>query len=423
MDSAENTVQTDIGGYARAAVRPLALVLVLAALSTGSSAQVIQLQEAERCVIRWAKPSSRFEKTPFASGGACVIDWGHRKGDSLTWNWDLKVPLKRAVIALRYAYDQANMTAREGPQDRARQLMLCVDGRTTIPLHVPNTGGWGDFETAYGALPDLEAGAHTVVLTAPVDRIVTNLDCFTVFCGEPQQWLPTQFRNTIVARQTSPPICVKMTPFANVVHTPKQIVAEFTRIYWWFAQFTGWEADRSVVTVHIYEDPNVGAHENGLGIHFPDHNFNWDVGNWCHEMTHVCENGQTPDWFGHALVRTVDAFDSIDTLYPNRPGVLPEQRVQKEREMQALAKKVLDDPNYRTADLQELFFALRARFGTRATSGFYHAMKEAGDGGEIELRRGWHFTKEHVVTFMSRAIGQDARPYFEKWTGWKDVSP
>lgn len=384
-------------------------------------AQIFKIQEAEDCQIVWSRNESKFDHTSFASGGTMVVWWGFSKSDSITWNWDLISPLSNATLALRYGYDNADMTRREGPQDAERILMFCLDGKTPVAIPVPETRGWGDFETVYYNLPPLAVGKHTLVLSPKNDKTATNLDCFTVFCGKPEKVLPLPFCTTVVARQKYPPIQVKMTPKAVTRWTPEQTLQNFTRIYNWFKDWMGWEPDRKEINVHIHEE-KCGAFEDGAGVHFEMENFNWDVGNWCHEMNHVFDNGYFPGWTGHSIIRTMDSFDSIDSLFPDRqyPGQTKASRIRDKRN---IAMRILGNPAFRTDDLQDVFFALRFKFGKNATYGFYHAIKAAADRKEIPLHRGCGFTKEQMVKYMSQAIGEDARPYFERWNGWKDAKP
>jgi hypothetical protein len=382
-------------------------------------AQIIWQREAENSVIVSARPGDKTNSSLLASGQFYTTNWGSLKEDSISCIWLLHSPVKYGQVALRYAYDDADMTRREGPQDTTRNLILYIDGTTTRILHVPDTHGWADFETAYCELPDLAPGRHTLELKPASVKVITNVDCITIFTGIADHVLSLPFRQTVVARQKYPAIWVKMSPYCQVVWSPEQILKEFNKIYFWFKDWTGWEPDRQLINILIYEHAlGQGAYENSEGVNFDSANFNWDKGNWCHEMNHVWHNGYFPPFIEHALIRTNDAFDSIDGIFPDRirpPGETLESHTQDCRK---IANKILKNPNYWTDDFQEVMFALRVKFGPKLTTRFYHELLAAGKRGEIPLKRGGPLYKMHMVKYMSRAAGEDVTPYFAQWTGW-----
>ena len=383
-------------------------------------ARIIWLREAENSHLVSARPGEKTYSSLLASGGGCTANWGSLKEDSISCIWTLRSPLKYGQLALRYAYDDADMANREGPQDTTRNLILYIDGTTTRTLHVPETQGWGDFETAYCELPDLAPGRHTLELKPAAVKVMTNVDCFTVFAGIADHVLPLPFRQTVVARQKYPPIWIKMSPGCKVVWTPEQIVKEFNKIYFWFKDWTGWEPDRPLINVHVYEDSlGQGAYENGAGVHFGASNFNWDQGNWTHEMNHVWHNGYFPPFIEHPLIRTNDAFDSIDGIFPDQKHHPPsETSASHAQACREIANKILNNPYYQTDDFQEVLFALRVKYGPGLTKRFYHELLAAKKRGEIPLKRGGPIYKADILINMSRAAGEDVLPYFKRWNGW-----
>ena len=202
------------------------LFIIFLLLNQISISQVIFIQEAERCTIKADTPQKIINETIWASKGKCTNWWGTKKDDSISWKWMAKKPLKNAKLALRYAYDDADMTQRGGLQNKTRKLFMIIDDTTRLSLHVPDTKGWLDFETAYVDLPILDIGLHTFKLTTPEDKIITDVDCFTVFQGSASKYLPLPFRQTFVARQDYPRIWIKMTPYCKVKWTPNQILQD-----------------------------------------------------------------------------------------------------------------------------------------------------------------------------------------------------
>ena len=400
---------------------PGLLFIIFLFLNHFSQSQIIFIQEAERYTIKAAAPQKIINESKWASSGKGTNWWGTKKDDSISWKWTAKSTLKDAQMALRYAYNEADMTRREGPQDKKRELVMTIDDTTRLIFNVPDTGGWSDFETAYVNLPKLNIGLHTFVLTTPVDKILVDVDCFTVFQGSASYYLQLPFRNTIVARQSYPKIWIKMTPLCKVKWTPDQILRDFTKIYTWFKEFTGWEPDRPLVVVHVYEDKyKVGTFENGDGVHFEAENFNWDKGNWVHEMNHVWHNGYFPPLLEHPLIRTNDAFDASDGIFPDRDRPPGETFTSHLHQRALIAAKVLDNPNYKTDDFKEILFALRVKYGPKLITGFYHQLLEGKKRGEIPLKRNGPMYKNDILKYMSQAAGEEISPFFQRWNGWEN---
>lgn len=396
------------------------LLLIQLLVIPSVSANIIWQREAENSVIVTTRPVEKTYGSLLASGRFCTASWGSSTADSISCIWFLRSPLKYGQVALRYAYDNSDMTRREGPQDTTRNLILYIDGTTTRTLHVLDTHGWCDFETVYCELPDLAPGRHTLELKPAADKVMTNVDCITIFTGIADHVLPLPFRQTVVARQQYPPFWVKMSPYCRVTRSPEQILQAFNKIYFWFKDWTGWEPDRKLINIQIYEPAlGQGAYENSEGVNFDADNFNWDQGNWTHEMNHVFHNGYFPPFIEHPLIRTNDSFDSIDGIFPDQKhhplSETPESHAQACRN---IANKILKNPYYRTDDFKEVMFALRVKYGPKLTTRFYHELLAASKRGEIPLRRGGPLYKLHMVKYMSKAAGEDVTPYFAQWTGW-----
>ncbi|MGI8908600.1 MAG: hypothetical protein ACR2IE_19160 [Candidatus Sumerlaeaceae bacterium] len=386
-------------------------------------AQIIATQEAEGCTIAPAK-FYHLENSRFASADKYIAQFGGWTRQSMAWSFKLQQPVTEGRLAIRYSCDQSKIQERRGQKPAPRQLLLTVDRTLTGTVPVPDTGGWDTWHTAYMQLTSLSAGEHTFTLTAPAPLTTTHLDCFTLFVGDPAQVLPGPLRSNIVAKQKYPPITIKMTPGAHCGWTPEQLLAHFTKIYHWFHNHMGWEPDRPIINVNIYDTMHEVAHENGAGVHFQAADAQWNVGNWVHEMNHVFDNHYFPGWITHPLIRTNDAFDSCDAIFPDMPKQMREYQQKIRPERTALGLKLLENPTYRTDDPHEVLYAVRVKYGPDILRKFYHALKAAHDRGEIRLQRQmphrgiFPLSKLTIVKYMSEAAGEDVGPLFYRWNGW-----
>ena len=399
----------------------IVVLLAVAGAARVAVGQVVEIVEAEACDVRLAdgKPPTILDDAVLASGGKRIGNfWGERKGDEIRWDVNLQRPEAKLKLAIRYSYDHAHYQRMRGPASAERKLTLTVDGEDAGEVAIADTKSWHDFGSAYVDLPKLARGKHAFVLRSGAERLTTDVDAFTLFRGDAEKVLTPAWRGSIVHRSANGRFTVRMTAKCVVKHTPEQIVRNFERIYAFFRDYMGWEPDRPVINIHVFEDALAGGtYENQHGIYFEASNFNWDRGNWIHEMNHVFDNGLFPDWTGHPMIRVNDTFITGPGCFPELwrgPNSDPQWQIRLEQ-----GRRVLNDPNYRTDDAQEILYALHAKYGKELLRKFYKECREAKARGEIKLERAHVMTKEEYLRLMSRAAGEDVRRYFEQWNGFE----
>lgn len=398
----------------------ISTIIAMAIVARVADAQVVQVIEAEACDARQAdgRPATVLDDAILASGGKRIGNfWGERAGDEIRFDVDLKGLEMRLKLAVRYSYHHTHYQQMRGPTSAERKLTLLIDGEEAGEVAIADTANWHDFQSAYVELPKLSRGRHTFTLRADAARLTTDLDAFTLFRGDPEKVLTPAWRSSVVIRSPDGRFTVRMTAKCVVKHTPEQIVRNFDRIYDFFEDYMGWAPDRGVINIHVYEDALArGTFENQHGIYFEASNFNWDRGNWIHEMNHVFDNGLFPDWTGHPMIRVNDTFVTGPGCFPELWGG-PQSDPQWKIRLEA-GRRVLDDPDYRTDDPHEILYALNAKYGRELLRRFYKECREAKRRDEIKLVRGHVMTRDEYVRLMSRAAGEDVRRYFEQWKGF-----
>jgi hypothetical protein len=384
--------------------------------TTGATGQIVEIIEAEACAFRHVKGEApAVLNCNLASGTKRLGNfWGESAGDFVRWTSKLDHRETRLKFAVRYSHNAAHYAEMRGQHPTDRKLLLLVDGAEVGMLDVPDTGNWEDYGSAYIDLPELTRGEHTFELRSPANWTTTDLDAFTLFRGDAQKVLTPAWRRSIVATTKDGRFLLRMSAKAVIKKTPQQVFRDFNRVYDFFESYMGWKPDRGLIRIHIYEAAlKTGTYENGYGINFEDENFNWDRGNWIHEMNHVFDNGLFPAWTGHPMIRVNDAFITGRGCFPEMwRGTDAEGK----RRL-AVGKKVLADPAYRTDDPHEILYAIYAKYGDNVLRKFYAECRKARDKGEIKLTRGSPVTTRQYLDLMSRAAGENVEPLFRQWNG------
>lgn len=395
----------------------IAVTILVAGITCDGTAQVVRIVDAEACEVRTidGRPTAIFDSV-LAGGTRKVGDfWGEKEGDEISWELKLDRIETQLKLAVRYSYHESHYREFTGYDSAERKLMLLMDGEEVGWIEVLDTGSWEDFDTAYVRLPRLSSGPHQFTLRSPTDRVTTDLDAFTFFRGDPEEVLTPAWRRSMVTKSPDGRFTLRMTARAVVQHEPEAILRYFDHIYDYYHEYMGWDPDRGVTNIHIYEDAlGQGTFENQHGIYFEASNFNTDRGNWIHEMNHVFDSGLFPHWSGHPMIRFNDTFVTGPEMFPGHWRIDPTDRL-------AVGRKVLASRSYRTDDPHEILYALRVKYGKDLLRRFYRECREAKERGEIEFVRAHPLTRDQYIDLMSRAAGDDVRRYFEQWNGFANA--
>jgi hypothetical protein len=392
---------------------PFFIIVLFARLAV---AQVLHVTEAEDTEFRRVRGDApAVLDCNLASGRKRLgFFWGESAGDTVRWQVKLDRRETRAKLAVRYSYNADHYRQVRGQHPSDRRLQVLVDGLDVGSVDIPDTQNWEDYSSAYLDLPELLRGEHTFELKSPAGWTTTDLDAFTLFRGDPQKVLSPAWRGSIVARSENSRFLLRMSAKAVIRKKPEQVFRDFDRIYDFFEGYMGWKPERGLIRIHVYEAAlRTGTFENGYGINFEDENFNFDRGNWIHEMNHVFDNGLFPAWTGHPMIRVNDAFITGRGCFPELwrgPDAEAKRRL-------AVGRKVLADPDYRTDDPHEILYALYARYGDGILRRFYAECRAARERGEIKLVRESPLTTRQYIDLMSRAAGENVETLFRQWNG------
>lgn len=395
--------------------------LALLLLRQPAAAQVLRIDEAEKCKITCKAGKDPGEKM-WASGGKHTPPfWGLEPGDSIEWEVQPEKDFDDLKLAVRYAYAAQAYRDSQHAENPDRVLHLTIDGGEPIKVSVPDTGWWEIYQTTHVALPPLKAGTHVFKLTSPATHSSTDVDCFIFYRGKPERITPN-LRGTILATSPSKHFVIRVTPKARMKMTPDLIFKHFERIYDLYEKQMGWTPP-TPVGINIIEDdkwPNPGAtaFQNGYGVFFRAGVMNTEQGNWCHEMTHMFYVAHFPQWFDESSVRTLTIMNWVPTLFPKhrRPEDDPAYR-----QCAADGRKVLDNPTQEFDDINAIQCAIRVKYGKEVFSKFFHACAEAGNKKQLDFTPGHHLNKNQIVKYMSQAAGEDVGPIYRQWKGFKDA--
>lgn len=395
------------------------IVTTVLCLCIPAFAQLPLIQEAEACKIV-CKAGSAPGRNMWARCGQTTPDfWGKSAGDSVTWTVNFRYPHKAMKLGVRYSYAELAYKSAY-PTNPNGTLQVVVDNGKPIDLKVPDTGSWGNFETAVADLPSLKAGSHQFKITAPRPDSTRNLDTLVLFEGKPES-LPVVLRRTKVAESPLKHFIVRMTPGAKPCMTNEQITAEFDRIFEYFKEFMGFTPPEPVV-INVAEDekwprPGAGAFMNGEGIWLQASIMHTEQGNWLHEMTHMFYYGRMPGWFEETSVRVLTIAVWIHNLVPGNP---PLDKDAKYQQYMLQGHDLIDNPDKIFDSLEPVLVALIVKYGERVYSRFFRAVAEAAEKGEIEFALERPITQNQLLKYMSQAAGEDVTPIFRRWKEFRD---
>jgi hypothetical protein len=211
-----------------------------------------------------------------------------------------------------------------------------------------------------------------------------------------------------------------MTPKADPGISPESIFKHFDRIFEHYWDYMGW-APASPIQIHVIEDqlwdnPGATAYQNQWGVYFKADTMARDQGNWCHEMTHMFYCAHFPGWFDESSNRMLTTFNWVPDLFPahQKPEDNPYYRQCAEE-----GRRILADQSLRVDNAEPIQYAIRLKYGKDAFKRFFHLCRDAGEAGELDFTPGRHLTNEEIVHYMSKAVGEDVRPLYQQWKGFR----
>ncbi len=153
------------------------LVSVAALAAAPARAEALFVIEAENCEHSGGAASR--QDAIWCSGRGVVGDfWGERPGDRIQFTQTLSLLAEDLKLAVRYSFFEDHCKGFRGLPAAGDGVLLRVDGATTIPLPMKDTGNWHRFGSAISALPPLAAGPHTFALESAAPNSVRNIDAF-----------------------------------------------------------------------------------------------------------------------------------------------------------------------------------------------------------------------------------------------------
>jgi len=363
------------------------------------------------CAVRQQPGDSQF-----ASGGRIAPNyWGQTVGDAVTWEVRRDASLDTPWLAVRYAYDKAQFGKNPASP---RLLEIRLDGRRVGDVHVPDTGSWNQFQVAWLRLPTVPPGQHTLAVVTTAAETNTDLDCLGLFHFKPD---PPQapFVETVVAKSPDGRFVLRRTANAPAPE-PTRVFREFNRIYDTMLQSTGL-APGLPVGINSVEDarwPNAGwsAYSNGFGTYYHSGIMPNDVGNWCHEMTHLMFQGRCPPWLEEPFVRVITANVWIDRLYS-----VPSDVQAHRRGLQAAGRDFRENPGKKFDSVEPVLNALADKYGPDVLVRFLRECSEAGKRKELDFDVNRKLTTAEVVKYLSKAAGEDVTPWLARWSGFGAV--
>jgi hypothetical protein len=193
-----------------------------------------------------------------------------------------------------------------------------------------------------------------------------------------------------------------------VVPDTKAVLQGFERIAAEMKRFGGWQP-AFPVTIHVVEPslwPNSGwaAYSNEEGLFLRSEVLMRDQGNWAHEMTHLMFQGRIPRWMDESLVHALSLLVWMPRVFKDKKGF---------EEMHAAGREFRDHPEKGFDSLRPVLFAIADRFGPEVYGRFLKlAEKELHPVPERPM------TAAQTTDVLSRAAGEDVKPYLRRWRGF-----
>lgn len=387
------------------------LPLIAAFLAT----QPVAWVEAENCEVVCAV-QQKVGESMFASGGHIARNyWGQTAGDRIVWQFRTDARLQAPWFAFRYAFDKS---AFGRSPDNPRMLAVVVNGTAIGKIHVPDTGGWPQFQVTWLKLPDLRPGRNTIEVRTQAPETNADVDCMGLFLSRYEPAAP--FRDTVISRSKDGRFICRRTAYADVTDTD-HLFKEFGRIYDEMKSSTGW-VPAVPVGINAVEDarwsnPGWTAWTNGFGSFFHASIIDRDYGNWCHELTHSMFCGRCPPWLEEPFVRIITGLVWVDRLYP-----LPADIAAHRESVLNAGRNFREHPEEKYASIDPVLAALCDQYGADVLVRFLRACSDAAQRKELDFTPDRKLTQAEVIRYFTKAAGEDVTPFFRRWSGYVQSS-
>ncbi|RYG24863.1 hypothetical protein EON82_09235 [bacterium] len=200
-----------------------------------------------------------------------------------------------------------------------------------------------------------------------------------------------------------------LVPTTNAAVTnPGAVLKGFKRIAAEMKRFGGWQP-AFPVRIHVVEPaqwPNAGwaAYSNEDGLFLRSEVLMRDQGNWSHEMTHLMFQGRIARWMDESLVHALTLLVWMPRVFKDKSGF---------NEMKAAGKEFREHPERQFDSLRPVLFAIADRFGPDIYGRFLKRVER-----ELHPQTEHPITSAQTADVLSRAAGEDVRPYLRRWKGF-----
>lgn len=384
-------------------------------------AQFFRIHEVEDAAIVCARGTTP-QRNLLASGQHLTPDgWGGSETDSVEWRIDAARAVEGAKVGVRYARDMKMLLGWSGGKEVPSILYLQVDELPSIPLQLPDTGGWGLFEIATAELPTLAPGGHVFRIAVPTAPTAVNIDAMFLFGGDAD--IPAQFRKSVVAASADGRFAFALSPTATLRHDPQRVLADFARIDDYLQDLTHMQLEHRPVVVCLFDhriDGGTRMQWRQDSTLWFDDDTGFEPGGWCHELNHLYTR-YFPHQMGHPMIRLNDVFITVPRLFPDYYSSRPLSKTMRD-ERTAAGRRLLDDPDAVTSDPHDVMYAYYLRHGEAAIRRFHVLMEEDAKSGKLKLENG-EMSFPTFVEYLARAAERSPIDLFMRLKGYPNAVP